>query len=30
MWTRKIVKKREGVEEEEWLIKLSTPDIAIN
>ena len=29
MWTRKIIKKRRGGREE-WLIKLSTTDIAIN
>ena len=29
MWTRKIIKKRKGGREE-WLIKLSTPDIAID
>ena len=30
MWTRKIVKEREGVEGLKWQIKLSTTDIAIN
>ena len=29
IWTRKMVKKRRGGREE-WLIKLSTTDIAIN